>query len=88
METASSIGWGGLVASLTLVAVALVVSWRMKLGLERSTAVYLSDRLAAEPEKVRRDTLRDLNLVLTTTVLEFLTAERAQIAGRVARFFA
>jgi len=36
MESASSIGWGGLVASLTLVVVALVVSWRMKLGLERS----------------------------------------------------
>jgi len=36
MESASSIGWGGLAASLTLVAVALVVSWRMKLGLERS----------------------------------------------------
>ena len=36
MESASSIGWGGLVASLTLVAVALAVSWRMKLGLERS----------------------------------------------------
>jgi putative ABC transport system permease protein len=36
MESASSIGWGGLAASLVLVAVALVVSWRMKLGLERS----------------------------------------------------
>lgn len=36
MESASSIGWGGLVASLTLVVVALVLSWRMKLGLERS----------------------------------------------------
>ncbi len=36
MESASSIGWGGLVASLSLVAVALVVSWRMRLGLERS----------------------------------------------------
>ncbi len=36
MESASSIGWGGLAASLTLVAVALAVSWRMKLGLERS----------------------------------------------------
>ncbi|HEX7443500.1 MAG TPA: iron export ABC transporter permease subunit FetB [Acidimicrobiales bacterium] len=36
MESASSIGWGGLVASLALVVVALVVSWRMKLGLERS----------------------------------------------------
>ena len=35
-SSASSIGWGGLVASLVLVAVALAVSWRMKLGLERS----------------------------------------------------
>jgi putative ABC transport system permease protein len=36
MESASSIGWGGLAASLVLVAVALGISWRMKLGLERS----------------------------------------------------
>src|SRR6478609_827303 len=36
MESASSIGWGGLAASLSLVAVAVVLSWRMRLGLERS----------------------------------------------------
>ena len=36
MESSSSIGWGGLAASLTLVAVAVVLSWRLKLGLERS----------------------------------------------------
>lgn len=36
METASSIGWSGLAASLVLVAVALAVSWRMQLGLGRS----------------------------------------------------
>ncbi|MGZ4709234.1 MAG: ABC transporter permease, partial [Acidimicrobiales bacterium] len=35
-ESSSSIGWYGLAASLVLVVVALGVSWRMRLGLERS----------------------------------------------------
>jgi len=35
-ESSSSIGWYGLAASLVLVVVALAVSWRMQLGLERS----------------------------------------------------
>ena len=36
MESSSSIGWGGLAASLVLVGVAVLLSWRMRLGLERS----------------------------------------------------
>ncbi len=36
MESSSSIGWGGLAASMTLVVVAVVLSWRLRLGLERS----------------------------------------------------
>jgi putative ABC transport system permease protein len=36
MGSAVNIGWGGLVASLTLVAVAVLLSWRLQLGLERS----------------------------------------------------
>jgi putative ABC transport system permease protein len=47
MESASSIGWGGLAASLVLVVLALAVSWRMRLGLERST-VWACARAAAQ----------------------------------------
>jgi putative ABC transport system permease protein len=36
VESSSSIGWGGLAASLVLVAVAVLLSWRLRLGLERS----------------------------------------------------
>ncbi|MEI7593256.1 MAG: iron export ABC transporter permease subunit FetB [Actinomycetes bacterium] len=36
MGSTVSIGWSGLAASLTLVAIAVVLSWRLRLGLERS----------------------------------------------------
>jgi putative ABC transport system permease protein len=47
MNPASSIGWSGLAASLVLVVVALVVSWRRQLGLEASIA-WSSARAAAQ----------------------------------------
>jgi putative ABC transport system permease protein len=47
MSSASSIGWSGLAASLILVLVALVVSWRRQLGLEASI-LWSSARAAAQ----------------------------------------
>jgi putative ABC transport system permease protein len=47
MNTASSIGWSGLAASLVLVVVALAVSWRRQLGLEASIA-WSCTRAAAQ----------------------------------------
>jgi len=46
-----------------------------KLGLDRRAALHFSERLAPEKEKIRREVLRDLNLVLTTTALEFLSVD-------------